>query len=152
MGSTGATGGKTVGGGALGIGCELGCSAVCGWLGVWRARLRAAATATPLAFRLTLTGLCRPKSWHPRLVNDALSRAAMNVNRLFPVAGTGEGLLLNRSVLATMNAACRLIMLAQKLAGVSACWPPARESPNGSSLAPVSRGRPRPAPPRVGSG
>src|SRR5579863_6639947 len=100
----------------VGVADVAGVACGAGWLGVWRARLRAAATATPVAFRLTLTGLCRPKSWHPRLVNDALSRAAMNVNRLFPVAGTGERLLLNRSVLATMNAACRLTMLAQKLA------------------------------------
>ena len=65
--------------------------------------------------------LCRPKAAQPRLVNDALSRAAMNVNRLFPVAGTGEGLALNRDWFAAMNGVWMLSMLAQKLAGVSAC-------------------------------
>jgi hypothetical protein len=74
------------------------------------------------------------------LVNEALSRAAMNVNRLFPVAGTGEGPALNRDRFAAMKAVWMLSMLAQKLAGVSACCPPARESLSGSFSAPSTSG------------
>src|ERR1700733_1103451 len=108
----------TVTGGVLGVACP---PWLCFGSGACGTRLNTAATATPWAFRLTLTVLCRPKAWQPRLVNDALSRAAMNVNRLLPVAGTGEELLLNRSVLAAMKAVWTLSRLAQKLAGVSAC-------------------------------
>src|SRR6516162_4508477 len=115
--------------GALGAGVS--CVAAAGLPGTCGTRLNAAAVATPCASWVTVTVLRRPKLPQPRLANDALSRAAMNVNRLFPVAGTGEGLALNRAWFAAMKAVWRLSMLAQKLAGVSACWPPARESPNG---------------------
>src|SRR6516162_395645 len=117
--------------GALGAGVS--CVAAAGLPGTCGTRLNAAATATPCPSWVRLTVFFRPKLAQPRLANDALSRAAMNVNRLLPVAGTGEGLALNRDWLAAMKAVWRLSMLAQKLAGVSACCPAARESPSPSS-------------------
>ena len=86
----------------------------------------------------------RPKPAHPRLVNEALSRAAMNVNRLFPIAGTGEAVAVNRAWLAAMKADWVLSMFAQKFAGVSACCPPSRDWLNGSCVPPITSGWPTP--------
>ena len=80
-----------------------------------------AATATPWPPRVRFTVFCRWKPAQPRLPYEALNRAAMNVNRLLPVSGTGEATAANRARLAAMKAVWILSMLAQKFAGLSAC-------------------------------
>ena len=61
-----------------------------GFVAVCGVVLKVAATPTPLASRVTVTGSVRPKFWQLRLVKDMLSRFAMKVNRLLPTAGTGD--------------------------------------------------------------
>ena len=58
-----------------------------------------APVATPLPSRVRVIGLVTPRSPQPRLSNEPLSRAARNVNRLLPTAGSAAG--------AAVNAACQ---------------------------------------------
>ena len=52
--------------------------------------LKVAATAMPAPFRVTVTGLTRPKLWQDRLAKDMLSLLAMKVSRLSPTDVTGD--------------------------------------------------------------
>ena len=58
--------------------------------------VKVAAVATPLASTVRLTGSgALSRAPQPRLPHEADSRAARNVNRLLPVAGTGEAKAVN---------------------------------------------------------
>ena len=81
--------------------------------GVCLVRWKVALIATPFPSRVRFTGFVRPKSLQFMLSKDPLSRAAMNVNRLFPVSATGEATFANRTAFAAMNGVSRLSMLAQ---------------------------------------
>jgi len=59
----------------------------------WR---KQAATATPLASVVVETSFRRPNEPQFKFVNDCCNRAAMNVNRVFPVPGAGLGARIRR--------------------------------------------------------
>ena len=81
--------------------------------------LRVAAMATPWPLRMSLTVLCRPKCAQPRLVKDALSLAAMKVNRLLPVAGAGDGKFCSALFCSLRNGVWMLSMSWQNVAAFS---------------------------------
>ena len=56
-----------------------------------------AAVATPFSSTVRWTGSVIPKLAQPRLSNELLSRAAMNVNRLSPTVGSAGGWPVNKA-------------------------------------------------------
>ena len=75
--------------------------------------LKVAAVATPLASRVTVTGLVSPKLAQLRLVKDISIRLARKVSRLLPTAGTGDGAVASSAWLALRNAVWTLTMFWQ---------------------------------------
>src|SRR5438105_11768208 len=84
-----------------------------GLAGVWVMTLIDALMATPFPSSVRFTGFWSPKFMQPRFVNDALSLAARNVNRLLPVAGTGDAPLSRLARWSLMNLLCTFSMFAQ---------------------------------------
>src|SRR6266700_7156275 len=74
----------------------------------------------PWPFSVTFTGFARPKSRQLRLSKDMISRFAMNVSRLLPTDGTGDGPDASSASWPLRNRVWMLIMFWQYFAGLSA--------------------------------